>query len=89
MSCDMGYFRRQELRNEITSAVKDDVNALEEKLSNDLSNIAEKIFARLDVMEQAIADPDGEAAASLRKKHGLGKQGPVIPLGKVSKKPGA
>ena len=84
MSCYMYEHRRKEFKNKMDQ-VAQDVAALESKMSGDLSEIAAQIFARLDVMEQAITDPDGPAASSLRKKHGIGKKQPTKPLSRISK----
>ncbi len=85
MTCYYTYYREDDKR-EVKRTVAREVSDLKADLTKDLSEIASQIFERLDVIEQAVADPDSEAAASLRKKHGLGKQGPVTPLKGIGKK---
>ena len=68
------------------------VSDISKDVSKGFSAVAEslkQLNQRLDVMEQAIADPQSDAANALRKKHGMGKNGPVRPIGQLSKKGGA
>ncbi len=91
MSCYYSRRHTQDVKDAI-GQIKRDVSAMErsnQSAFNKIASVLERLENRLDVLEQAAADPDGEAIESLRKKHGLGKQGPVRPLGNLGKKAGA
>ena len=73
----ISYWDKQEIADEVRNALSPNFSALAKALN--------RLDARLDVMEQAIADPHSEAAEELRKKHGMDKKKPTKPLATVRK----
>ncbi len=72
----------------IKELLHDSDKRLTHKIDKGFNAVAEslkQLNQRLDVMEQAIADPQSDAADALRKKHGMGKRQPTKPLTTVRK----
>ena len=55
------------------------------ELARALQRIEKALDERLDTIEQAVVDPQGEAAQKLRAKHGMGKPSNPIALKSMSK----
>lgn len=79
MSCRFSYYKHEDLQNRIRQ-VQSDVDMLDRRQARDLKDFFAEISRRLDDIEKAVLEPDGQVAENLRAKHGIGKARRVKPL---------
>tara|TARA_B100001971_G_C18157843_1_gene519604 strand:+ start:439 stop:708 length:270 start_codon:yes stop_codon:yes gene_type:complete len=88
MYCNAEYGLKAAIRD-ATGETRRTISTLKKDVAGQFSDVAkvlERIEKRLDDIEQATVDPQGEAAQKLRKRHGMGKPNQPVELHGIKKK---